>query len=44
MIAERRIDVRPIISATLPMDRIRDAFDVVRDRSLQMKVQLSFAT
>jgi L-idonate 5-dehydrogenase len=44
MIAERRIDVRPIISATLPMDRIREAFDVVRDRSLQMKVQLSFAT
>jgi len=26
------------------MDRIRDAFDVVRDRSSQMKVQLSFAT
>jgi L-idonate 5-dehydrogenase len=44
LIAERRIDVRPIISATLPMDRIREAFDVVRDRSLQMKVQLSFAT
>jgi L-idonate 5-dehydrogenase len=44
MIAERRIDVRPIITATLPMDRIRDAFDVVRDRSSQMKVQLSFAT
>ena len=44
MIAERRVDVRPIITATLPMDRIRDAFDVVRDRSSQMKVQLSFAT
>ena len=44
MIAERRIDVRPIITATLPMDRIREAFDVVRDRSSQMKVQLSFAT
>ncbi|KJC41032.1 phosphoesterase [Bradyrhizobium sp. LTSP885] len=44
MIAERRIDVRPIITATLPMDRIRDAFDVVRDRTSQMKVQLSFAT
>jgi L-idonate 5-dehydrogenase len=42
-ISERRIDVRPIITATLPMDRIRDAFDVVRDRSSQMKVQLSFA-
>jgi len=44
MIAERRIDVRPIITATLPMERIRDAFDVVRNRSSQMKVQLSFAT
>jgi L-idonate 5-dehydrogenase len=44
MIAERRVDVRPIITATLPMDRIRDAFDLVRDRSSQMKVQLTFAT
>ena len=44
MIAERRIDVRPIITATLPMDRIRDAFDLVRDHTSQMKVQLSFAT
>jgi L-idonate 5-dehydrogenase len=44
MIAERRIDVRPIITATLPMERIRDAFDVVRNRSSQMKVQLCFAT
>jgi L-idonate 5-dehydrogenase len=44
MIAKRRIDVRPIITATLPMDRIREAFDVVRNRSSQMKVQLSFTT
>ena len=44
MIAERRVDVRPIITSTLPMERIREAFDVVRDRSSQMKVQLSFAT
>ena len=44
MIAERCLDVRPIVTATLPMDRIRDAFDVVRDRASQMKVQLSFAT
>ncbi len=43
MIAERRIDVRPIITSTLPMERIREAFDIVRDRSSQMKVQLSFA-
>lgn len=43
MIRERRIDVRPVISATLPMERIREAFDVARDRRSQMKVQLSFA-
>jgi L-idonate 5-dehydrogenase len=43
LIAERRIDVRPIITATLPMEHIREAFDVVRDRSSQLKVQLSFA-
>ncbi|RFB81555.1 L-idonate 5-dehydrogenase [Methylovirgula sp. 4M-Z18] len=43
MIAQRRLDARPIITATLPMERIREAFDLVRDRSSQMKVQLSFA-
>ncbi|WP_168879095.1 L-idonate 5-dehydrogenase [Rhizobium sp. P28RR-XV] len=44
MIAERRIDVRPIITSTIPMEHIREAFDIVRDRTTQMKVQLSFAT
>lgn len=44
MIAERRIDVRPIITSTVPMEHIREAFDIVRDRTTQMKVQLSFAT
>lgn len=43
VISERRIDVRPVITSTLPMERIRDAFDVVRDRSKELKVQLSFA-
>ena len=42
MIRERRIDVRPVISATLPMERIAEAFAIARDRSAQMKVQLSF--
>ena len=41
MIAERRVDVRPIISSTLPMERIHEAFDIVRDRSSQMKVRLT---
>jgi threonine dehydrogenase-like Zn-dependent dehydrogenase len=44
LIAERRIDVRPITTATLPIERIHDAFDVVHDRSSRMKVQLSFAS
>lgn len=43
LIRERRIDVRPIISATLPMERIDEAFSMARDRASHMKVQLSFA-
>jgi len=43
MIAERRVDVRPVISSTLPMEQVREAFDVAGDRTAQMKVQLSFA-
>ena len=42
LIREQRIDVRPVISATLPMTRIAEAFSLVRDRSSQMKVILSF--
>jgi L-idonate 5-dehydrogenase len=42
LIRERRIDVSPVITATLPMERIAEAFSVVRDRSSQMKVILSF--
>ena len=42
LIREQRIDVRPVISATLPMERIADAFAIARDRSSQMKVLLSF--
>ena len=43
LIRERHIDVRPIISGTLPMERIGEAFSMARDRSSHMKVQLSFA-
>ncbi|MEO8410567.1 MAG: hypothetical protein ABI478_08340, partial [Propionivibrio sp.] len=43
LIRERRVDVRPVISATLPMERIAEAFGIARDRNAQMKVQLSFA-
>ncbi len=42
LIRDRLIDVRPVISTTLPMERIAEAFDIARDRSSQMKVQLSF--
>lgn len=42
LIRERRIDVSPVITQTLPMERIAEAFSVARDRSTQMKVQLSF--
>ncbi len=43
LIRERKIDVRPVISTTLPMERIADALVLAKDRSTQMKVQLSFA-
>lgn len=43
LIRERRIDVRPIISATLPMENIEEAFVLAKDRNAQMKVQLSFS-
>lgn len=42
LIRDGRIDVRPIISATLPMEQIAKAFAIARDRRTQMKVQLSF--
>ncbi|WP_319244766.1 L-idonate 5-dehydrogenase [uncultured Propionivibrio sp.] len=42
LIRERRIDVRPVITTTLPMERIAEAFAIARDRLSQMKVQLSF--
>jgi L-idonate 5-dehydrogenase len=42
LIRDRLIDVRPVISTTLPMERIAEAFDIARDRTSQMKVQLSF--
>ncbi len=43
LIREGRVDVKPIISKTLPMERAAEAFAIAKDRSTQMKVQLSFA-
>ncbi len=41
-IARRQIDVRPLLSATLPASQARDAFDLASDRKRAMKVQLAF--
>ena len=43
LIGQRAIDVRPIISHSLPLERAAEAFDLASDRSLACKVQLSFA-
>lgn len=37
------IDVKPLISATLPFERATEAFELAADRSKSMKVQLAFA-
>ncbi len=37
------INVEPVITDTLPMERAREALDVAADRSRSVKVQLSFA-
>jgi L-idonate 5-dehydrogenase len=43
LIGSGRIDVKPLISATLPFERAVEAFDLASDRSRAMKVQLAFA-
>lgn len=43
LIRERRIDVRPLISDTFPLEAAADAFARASDRSRAMKVQLAFA-
>ena len=42
LIKEGRINVKPIITATLPFDRAVEAFEMAADRRSQMKVQLTF--
>lgn len=42
LIGSRRVDVRPLISATLPFTSAVEAFELASDRSKAMKVQLSF--
>ena len=36
------IDVKPLLTETLPFDRASEAFDLASDRSRSMKVQLAF--
>ena len=43
LIGSRAIDLRPIISHSLPLERAREAFDLASDRSIACKVQLTFA-
>ncbi|MBW6422926.1 L-idonate 5-dehydrogenase [Rhizobium sp. XQZ8] len=42
LISSRKIDVRPIISHTFPIDQAIKAFETAGDRSLACKVQLTF--
>ena len=41
-IVQRRIDVRPLLSAVLPISKARSAFDLASDRKQSMKVQVAF--
>jgi L-idonate 5-dehydrogenase len=42
LIGKRLVDVKPLISATLPFTKATEAFELAMDRSRSMKVQLSF--
>jgi L-idonate 5-dehydrogenase len=43
LLARRLVDVKPLVTATLPFERAREAFDLASDRTRSMKVQLAFA-
>lgn len=43
LINRRRLDVRPLLSATYPIARAVEAFELAGDRRRAMKVQLDFA-
>ena len=42
LIKEGRINVKPIITATVPFERAVEAFEMAADRKAHMKVQLTF--
>ena len=41
-LANRLIDVRPLLSGVMPVTAAREAFDAARDRTRHMKVQIAF--
>ena len=43
MIGSGRIDLSPLLTATIPVDRAVEAFDLASDKSKAIKVQLDFA-
>jgi L-idonate 5-dehydrogenase len=43
LIARRAVDVTPLLTQTMPLDRAIEAFELASDRSRAMKVHLSFA-
>ena len=42
LINARRVDLRPLLSATFPMDDAGAAFELASDPQRSMKVQLTF--
>ena len=44
LIGKRLVDVKPLISATLPFTQASEAFELAGDRGQSMKVQLAFET
>jgi L-idonate 5-dehydrogenase len=40
---KRLIDVKPLITATAPLEKAREAFELAGDRSQSMKVQIAFS-
>ena len=43
LMRQRRIDVRPLITQTVALDRAEDAFRLASDRGLAMKAQIAFS-
>jgi L-idonate 5-dehydrogenase len=43
LIGSGRVDLSPMITASVPIDRAVEAFELAADRSRAMKVQLAFA-